>query len=273
MILIPFSSGLDSTTLIHQALEKKERFCICYIGIKNNENKTKIETLQRKKILSLFNEKYNTYINDSSLTEVHVCGNNMIILPQVPAWIMGLLYSIDTGVKEIRLGYCMNDDAVSFVSDIKKIWKSYQALSEYKLPKITFPLLKKRKADYHSNLPNNVFQETFFCENPTITGMSNDGEEEWEDCRYCGSCKRAIYDGTFDYYKRNQKNNVDFPSNSEDCDKFAIEGSGLEPMGSFKLEGKNHPEIKKFFDGKSLAKKTLTKESLTKSKIKKTCKG
>jgi len=208
MILIPFSSGLDSTTLVYKALEKKDKFKLCYINIKNNKAKTDIELKQREKIINLFREKYNCYIQDESGIEIGIQSNNIVNLPQVPAWIMGLLYSIDSSITEVRMGYCMNDDAASFVEDIKKIWKSYQSISDSKLPKLTFPLLKKSKRHHVEELPNNIFQETFFCENPGVFKVLTTNEDAWEDCGNCGTCKRAKYDGTFFQYKRNQNKDL-----------------------------------------------------------------
>lgn len=234
MILIPFSSGLDSTTLVYNALEKKEKFKVCYINIKNNVHKTRLEKQQRSKIIKLFEKKYNTHISDSDSIEIEVNGNQVVSLPQLPAWIMGLLYVIDPNVTEIRMGYCMNDDAISFVSDIKKIWKSYQSVCESKLPKITFPLLKFKKINYIGKLPDEIMQEVYFCENPSSvskesnltlekklrlikniksglsskirwSGPSINKQEDiiWNDCGNCGSCIRAKNDGVFLWYKRN----------------------------------------------------------------------
>lgn len=215
MILIPFSSGLDSTVLVYKALENKENIKLCYINIKNNESKTKIEVQQREKLKNIFREKYNCYIEDENGIEIQIRRNSMINLPQVPAWIMGLLYSIDSSVTEVRMGYCMNDDAVSFVEDIKKIWKSYQSISDNKLPKLTFPLLKLGKLHHASALPDDIFQETYFCENPRIFKVLTTNEDAWEDCGTCDTCKRAKYDDTFFRYNRNQKK-VTFSSVNED---------------------------------------------------------
>ncbi len=139
---------------------------MCYINIKNNRNKTKIENKQRDKIISLFRNKYQTYINDESNIEIGLQSNNTISLPQVPAWIMGLLYSIDSDITEVRMGYCMNDDAASYVEDIKKIWKAYQSISEHKLPKLTFPLLKRRKIQSKKNYQMIFFKKHFFVKIP-----------------------------------------------------------------------------------------------------------
>lgn len=221
MILIPFSSGLDSTTLVYNALEKKETFKLCYINITNNDDKSRLEKQQRSKIIKLFEKRYNTHISDNESIKVGIDCNRMVKLPQLPVWIMGLLYSIDTNVTEIRMGYCMNDDAVSFVSDIKRIWSAYQSVCEGKLPKLTFPLLKLKKIEYIGKLPNEIMQEVYFCESPISVskesniklrliknkklGLPSNKKEDitWKDCGYCGSCVRAKRDEIFLCYKRN----------------------------------------------------------------------
>lgn len=237
MILIPFSGGLDSTTLVYRALEKKEEVKLCYISIKNNSSKTQIETQQRAKIINLFREKYNCYIRDESGIEIDIQSNNMVSLPQVPVWIMGLLYSIDSSITEVRMGYCMNDDAVSFVEDIKKIWRSYQAISDSKLPKLTFPLLKRSKVQHVGELSENIFQETFFCENPNVFKVLTTNEDAWEDCGNCGACKRATYDGTFLHYNRNRNKDLKKATFS------SIDEDGLvpvpAPIGDIEMEEKD----------------------------------
>lgn len=206
MILIPFSSGLDSTVLVHDALEKKEKIKVCYIDIKNNIGKGTIEVQQRRKILKLLEDKFNTYIYDSIGTEITVNSNHILSLPQAAVWIVGLLYNVTSEIKEVRIGYCKNDDAISFLEDIKKIWKSYQSICSFKLPKLTFPISKSGKIEHYYKLPSDIFQETFFCENPlSVEKKIKTDFFSWEDCGECGTCKRAKYDGTFDYYERNKK--------------------------------------------------------------------
>ncbi len=236
MILIPFSSGLDSTALVYQALEKKENFRLCYINLKNNTNKTEIELNQRKKIISLFEKKYDLHIRDEANIEISINSNLVISLPQMPAWIMGLLYSIDSNVKEIRMGYCMNDDAASYVEDLKRIWKSYQSISHHKLPRLTFPLLKVCKMNTLKYLPDEIFQETFFCEAPTILTAYG---QTWEDCGTCGPCKRAIYDETFTQYKRNQQKTLEkahFISQLESLEPASIITMDVESEGDAMIQ-------------------------------------
>ena len=234
MILIPFSAGLDSTTLVYNALEKKEKFEVCYIEIKNNIGKSKIEFQQRRKILNLLKEKFNTYIPDYTGTEVFVNRNGVVSLPQLPIWIMGLLYHMDDNTKEIRLGYCKNDDAISYIDEIRKIWKSYETVISSKLPKLTFPISKNGKMEHFHKIPHDIFQETFFCEDPKdiVIPDTSDVDITWRDCGKCGSCKRAKYDETFDYYSRNRnvdkiESHVEF-STKAIKESFKVEGSGLE---------------------------------------------
>jgi hypothetical protein len=147
----------------------------------------------------------------------------------------------------------MNDDAVSFVEDIRKIWKSYQSISDTKLPKLTFPLLKTKKPQSRRALPEDIFQETFFCENPsTFKVLTTENEYGWTDCGHCGACERAKYDGTFLSYNRNQRNQLEKakfsstfePAEAEPTDEIDMEevGDGLglvnapELVGDFELK-------------------------------------
>ena len=206
MILIPFSSGLDSTTLVFNALQKKKEIELCYIEILNNTYKVKIEKQQREKIKSLLQKHFNNYwIKDNTGFQLGVGRNGMVTMPQIPVWICGLIYYVDESVKEIQMGYCMNDDAISFIDDIKKTWKSYSPYLYKKQPKITFPLIKNKKSDSYRILPNEIFQETYFCESPINVEIKEGDDYTWDDCGHCAACERAKYDGTFYQYVRNQK--------------------------------------------------------------------
>jgi 7-cyano-7-deazaguanine synthase in queuosine biosynthesis len=211
MILIPFSAGLDSTMLLHQAIQKKENFETCYIQINNNKNKTLIENQQRKKIIKAFNEKFKTYFNDNKGIEIMVWKNKIVSLPQVPVWLCGLIYQVESNTSEVRIGYCMNDDAISYVSELKKAWRSYAPFCHEKLPKLSFPLMKISKRESKRALPDDIFQLTYFCEDPQLVKEVEE-EYSWSDCGCCGSCKRAIYDETFYSYTRNQKGAAKFSS-------------------------------------------------------------
>lgn len=290
MILIPFSSGLDSTVLVYQALEKKEKFKICYITVKNNYSKSPIEMQQRKKLRELFEKKYNTWISDDSVMELNVPYNNVIELPQVPAWMCGLLYNITSEITEVRMGYCMNDDALSYISDFKKVWAAYQPFFGSKMPKLVFPLAKQNKRQSKALLPEEIFQETYFCENPlSYRADSNKSltkahsltktrskkakkqlleafelQEQktelvtWEDCGSCGSCKRAIYDETFYAYNRNNKEAkkaqemkaIDSYKSYEVSAPVAIEDSGMDLVKESEI--KENEYSSKSFEGESV---------------------
>ena len=202
VILIPFSGGLDSTSILYNAMRNKERINITYIEISNNTVKTPVEVAQCKKIISLLNNEfsgYNLYFSASLVFGSNVSSPELA-LKQPIIWLAGILYALRGDETEVRLGFCMNDDAISYVEEIKKIWNSFQGLYDVKLPELTFPLMKSKKDMHYRELPNIIFQETYFCESPID---ATNGEDSWKDCGECGSCTRSKNDGIFFRYNRN----------------------------------------------------------------------
>lgn len=196
-ILIPFSGGLDSTFLLYSALKNKEDVTPIYCNIKNNHDKVEREEQQRDKILKLLDEEFGTYLsgmNHPTMTFQTTTTNFNLLLTQPPIFLTSILYCLDESIKEVRIGYCMNDDAISFIPELKRIWGAFQGIYAYKLPKLTFPLMKRKKTEYWRELPNEIFQETYFCECPDCG----------EDCGRCFTCKRSIHEGLFYRYKRNK---------------------------------------------------------------------
>lgn len=203
-ILILWSAGLDSTAILYEAAKKRENVRIVYIEIKNNLEKTKVEKTQISKILELLNKEFKSffYVNYPITIDVN-SSCEFIGLKQPLIWLTGLFYSLRGFEKEIRIGYCMNDDAISYINEIKKIWKSFQPLYDKPLPKLVFPLITSKKYRHMESLPDNIFQETTFCETPEK--LIGDHIVTWEDCGQCGACVRSKNEGIFTRYNRNNK--------------------------------------------------------------------
>lgn len=198
-INILFSGGLDSTYMLHKALKENYKYIqLHYLTIENNHNKVQYEIKQAEQIVQKFKDLH-PYVLISFHTRARFSlpANGNVHFPQIPVWITGLLYSIDNNA-DVWIGYCMGDQAISHLEDIKKVWRSYSSLQESK-SKLVFPLSKIPKEVMMRELPNNIFQLTYFCENPS----ESENENTFVDCGSCASCKRAIYEGTFYVYNRN----------------------------------------------------------------------
>lgn len=120
--------------------------------------------------------------------------DSRLLFMQMPIWIIAALY-VNPSIQKILIGYCMNDDAISYLDEIKKIYHSYKHLmSDKKMPKLGFPLSKTKKREMFITMPEEISQLTVFCENPT-------GKI---DCGRCDSCERYKHENLFYRYTRNQ---------------------------------------------------------------------
>ena len=206
-VTVLFSGGLDSTYLVYSLLSDPTVSSIKLMRVKivNNTNKSIVEDMQHPKILKILkeldkNNKLNNWRGDfcselSIDTQMH---ENPIAFNQVPIWILA---SLRTSCDEVHIGYVMNDDAISYLDDFKKIWNSYSSIHEA-LPKLMFPLSKISKEQIKSELPESLFQETFSCENPHVE------QDSFVECGHCVSCKKNKYFGIFDSWKRNRNDGV-----------------------------------------------------------------
>jgi 7-cyano-7-deazaguanine synthase in queuosine biosynthesis len=98
----------------------------------------------------------------------------------------------------------MNDDALSFLEEIKFLWKAFNNFQvEWKtnpIPLLTFPIIKMPKellmkiaSEYYPD----IFHKIHFCEFPN---------EDGSNCERCVSCIKA-YDKGYKIYKESAENN------------------------------------------------------------------
>lgn len=205
-ILTLFSGGLDSTYLIYKSLKDGHYVVPIYIELTNNKNKTIVEKDRINKLYNLFIKDFN-YNIDSIRTPLQLNINswrNELMFSQMPLWVFGILYSGElSNIDEIHIGYVMNDDAISYLDDLKKIYKSFQIISHTKLPKLIFPLIKTPKEQILNELPYNYQKLTISCEDPKLA-LGSDGVEFF-NCGYCAACKRRGFTN-----KKDNKDNMDY---------------------------------------------------------------
>ncbi len=128
-VAVLFSSGLDSTYLVWKNLKEGNIVTPIYIEIQNNEVKTIIEKNRIKLLYDEFSKEFNGSSNydDHKImpiqyllsTSVHA-NEDSLHFKQVPIWIFALVFSQGLNVDEIQIGYVSNDDAIPYLSDIKK---------------------------------------------------------------------------------------------------------------------------------------------------------
>jgi 7-cyano-7-deazaguanine synthase in queuosine biosynthesis len=182
-VLVLFSGGIDSTYLVHDNLSKGNTVIPAYIEIKNNFSKIRLEKIVTKRLVNKFRElEYPGELRNLVKHSIGVDISNEIGFgfAQLPAWIFGLMYSINDYIDEVQIGYVMGDEIISYLDDIKKLYNSFAPLHTGKLPKLTFPLIKKHKENMFNEFPEEILELIMYCECP-----------EYENRKYykCGECK------------------------------------------------------------------------------------
>lgn len=178
--LIFWSGGLDSTYLLNWSLQRDAEIHACYIDIVNNAEKRKRELLAIEKMLPYFSKFKNfKYLGSAMEVNLKLAQNSMVDLDYVPIIISAAIFS-GLGYEEISCAYVMNDDAISYLNEIREIYKSYEKISTCEFPPLTFPMSKVDKPAIIKELPEELFKEITFCEN---------GENK-DNCGICTPCRR-----------------------------------------------------------------------------------
>ena len=115
-------------------------------------------------------------------------------------------------IDKIAIGYVMNDDAISYIPDMEKIYMAYKPLSGIKRwPKLVFPLKSTHKGNMIKELPDEMVNIVTFCEGNHLT--DNCGE-----CIPCKRWKRLEEDGIVPIpLRRFSSNEID----EEECEEKA----------------------------------------------------
>lgn len=231
-VIVLFSGGLDSTYLVWKNLKDGNTVYPVYFEISNNEVKTKLEKnrieLIHKKLKKEFDADKPHY--NSQLKEIHYpltigvsAYEESLYFKQVPIWILGILFCQGLKAEEIQIGYVGNDDAISYLAEIQKVYKSYQVISEPLKPLI-FPLSKVRKYDMAMELPYKYRELIFSCENATIIGSEDAEIIEYRPCCKCVPCKTII---STDYYGQGFPDNYKEPLRHNKIMDLVCEGYSI----------------------------------------------
>jgi len=208
-VIVLFSGGLDSTYLIWKNLKDGNIVKPLYFEIENNMDKSSIEKQQINLLWNQFNIEFKDNIKPIEYTikiNIHLSGTNELTFVQVPIWLLGILFSIDRNYDEVQIAYVGNDDAISYLKEIKNIYKSYQEITNNLIP-LKFPLRKNFKHDILNELPLNYRNLTFSCENPKIISNINNNII-FEPCGCCEPCKKIIISNNFDFGLDEKYNNA-----------------------------------------------------------------
>lgn len=185
-IFVLWSGGMDSTYLILKLLSEGHSVDAGYIDIENNEYKNEMEQKAINNITPIIQRDYSkfNYVGVTYKILMNRDGGTLK-LRQVPLFILGLLYEIGKEYDEVAIGYVVGDCVISWLDDIRRIWKSYKSLLCGKIPKLTFPLHNYTKEfDICDSIPESIRSYLVWCENPKKAG------DKFENCGNCLPCKR-----------------------------------------------------------------------------------
>lgn len=201
-VIVFFTGGLDSTYLIYKNLEAGNTVKPVYVEILNNKNKTLVEKQNIDILLKKFKEDYgyDNIRHVDYITEIGVNWGTSLHYTQPYLWLMNAIMIDTNGYDEIQLAYVLNDDAVSFVDDIKKIYNNKlfdNFVSSDRRNKLKFPLLKVSKNEIVKELPEKYLKYVNSCENPEIEKTRfrykySGGEFliSYKPCKNCVPCER-----------------------------------------------------------------------------------
>ena len=183
--IVLWSGGLDSTYLVWYLLEHGYQVSTRYVEIQNNADKVKQELKARENILPLF-RSYKNYRYDSialSYNEERITESSMCF-KQLPLFVFACASLSHSDA--ILISYVLNDDAISYISEFKKIYNSFMLLSKdsFKIAKLHFPLITEQKERFINELPIEILKHVTWCENP---------KEDGTICNDCAPCKRYYF--------------------------------------------------------------------------------
>lgn len=200
-VAILFSSGLDSTYLLYKNLKEGNIVYPYYVDILNNTNKRIVEKQNIFMLYELFEKNFGEQINKPKIIgefSINVEWGNDLLFVQLPIWIFGLSYIGVENLNEIQIGYVANDDAISYVEEIKMHYYANKWLHKNKRPKLTFPLIKNHKSQMMDDLPIEYKLFVSSCENPELKPyfykIKDKRLQYYNPCGDCVACQRIIRD-------------------------------------------------------------------------------
>ena len=177
--LVLWSGGTDSTYLIYKRLKNGEKVDAAYVNLLNNDTKVVRELKAIKALKKIFDRDFpEQFIYHGVIFECDVKQpGGLLVFRQMGIWIQAII-SCCSEFHEVSIGYSMGDDAISYLKDIKKTYKSYKKFQNNEFPKLTFPLKKISKSEIFDYLPTEIVKLITTCE----------GGDKKDNCGICHKC-------------------------------------------------------------------------------------
>lgn len=193
--LILFSSGLDSTYLVHEAL-KTGNVHLLYVVGNFYDKKREMELTAREKIKQYFIDNPNSEYRILSDTILQFeMGDtyhafNGVSLSQPAMWLFPAMCHYKSGLHtSVQIAYVKNDLIIPFLDNLKTAWDALTKTIKFRQIPLLFPVAHVDKKDSYNSLPVALRDLVWVCDTPMVDGNRNPVE-----CKRCGPCRRrALY--------------------------------------------------------------------------------
>ena len=198
---VVYSGGWDSTLLMVRNLEAGKLVQPIWFNFANDEPLRHIGHLILKNRYGKFLlppiDMGNFY--SSADFENNCCGQQAYI-----HFALGFL-NIDSLMKlsEIQIGYVMNDDAISFLDELRKLTKTHFKIQHKAIVPVQYPLSQLSRGEVHYEVSDKLKSSCpcISCERPEITWYIND-EALFMLIGTCGDCISCRKDKMMEDYIR-----------------------------------------------------------------------
>lgn len=194
-VLIPWSGGMDSTYLVYKAILAGCRVTTAYYKIENNDLKTKAELEARIPMIEYFYQlarEHNTRYSDLGVVFTVDVGhhrNHVGQFTQTPLWVLASAYCA-ADYDYVAMGFVQNDDTLSWLNEYTRLFNAYKQIQHdfVKPPKVKliYPISKSSKGVIYHQLPSDLRNKTWTCEEPL------EHEGKYYECGNCKPCKTHI---------------------------------------------------------------------------------
>lgn len=190
--LVSWSGGVDSTALINRLLKEGHAVEATYTVVNNNSTKVVREVRAITGIAKLW-KPFRFELKEAASQFDISLGNREMRLHQPLLWLTSLFYSCHAKIDRVAIGYVLNDCAISYLNELKTIWRAMWLLTDRAPVPLEFPLMRDSKKELWDSLDSNVQKLVTWCESDKVDALLEAGFPP-EPCG-CAPCRRMRFLG------------------------------------------------------------------------------
>lgn len=182
-VYLLWSGGLDSTFMIQHILENTDSIVHAgYVEVANNKVKMQHEQKAINKMVPVFKRMFGERFQyDGTVLKYSLYKRNESVLIQLAAWMGALMMTTNHDFDQVAIGYVMGDCAISYLSEMERLFDVYRDICNGHFPSVWFPLSKWHKDQIARTLDPRLKKRVFWCESP----------KKGKPCKECEPCKRS----------------------------------------------------------------------------------